>query len=75
MLFAEARASGLRITSGPVVSDRERRPELHRIAEAAYEASRALISRWNGNGHLRYAVTPRFSLSCSTECSKRARQH
>ncbi|MGG7377370.1 guanine deaminase, partial [Escherichia coli] len=25
----------------------------------------ALIERWHGRGRLRYAVTPRFSVSCS----------
>jgi guanine deaminase len=30
-------------------------------------ASRALIDRWHGKGRLRYAVTPRFSLSTSDE--------
>ena len=65
ILFAEAGNSGLRITSGLVVSDRELFPELHRTPEEAFAASEALISRWHGRGRLRYAVTPRFSLSCS----------
>jgi guanine deaminase len=65
ILFAEAENSGLRITSGLVVSDRELLPELHRTPEQAYEASEGLISRWHGRGRLRYAVTPRFSLSCT----------
>lgn len=60
-----SQASGLRITNGLVVSDRELLPELHRIPEAAYQASEELIRRWHGRGRLRYAVTPRFSLSCS----------
>src|SRR5919202_1002064 len=64
-LFAEAEQAGLRIASGLVVSDRNLLPALHRSPEAAYEASRALIDRWHGRGRLRYAVTPRFSLSCT----------
>lgn len=64
-LFAEAEDAGLRITSGLVVSDRNLLPALHRTPEAAYEASLALIERWHGRGRLRYAVTPRFSLSCT----------
>jgi guanine deaminase len=63
--FEEAAASGLRITSGLVVSDRELLPELHRSPDEAYEASSALMRAWHGRGRLRYAVTPRFSLSCS----------
>jgi guanine deaminase len=64
-LFSAAEASGLRITSGLVVSDRGLVPELHVSVDEAVAASRELISRWHGRGRLRYAVTPRFSVSCS----------
>jgi guanine deaminase len=64
-LFEEAERRGLRIASGLVVSDRHLRPELHRGVEEAYDAARELAGRWHGRGRLRYAVTPRFSLSCS----------
>ena len=66
-LFEEAASSGLRITSGLVVSDRNLRPELERNPQAAYDAGRKLAERWHGHGRLRYAVTPRFSLSCTDE--------
>ena len=64
-LFAEAEDAGLRVTSGLVVSDRNLLAKLHRTPAAAYDASCALIDRWHGRGRLRYAVTPRFSLSCT----------
>jgi guanine deaminase len=64
-LFEEAERRGLRIASGLVVSDRHLRPELHRTPQEAYDAGRELAARWHGRGRLRYAVTPRFSLSCS----------
>jgi guanine deaminase len=64
-LFAAANSSGLRVTSGLVVSDRGLLPALHVSPETALEASRELIERWHGRGLLRYAVTPRFSVSCS----------
>ena len=64
-LFEAADASGLRIASGLVVSDRNLLPELEVTPAAAYEASRELIERWHGHGRLRYAVTPRFAVSCS----------
>lgn len=64
-LFEEAAEAGLRIASGLVLSDRSLRPELEVTPEAAYERSRAMIERWHGRGRLRYAVTPRFSVSCS----------
>ncbi|MGY2895341.1 guanine deaminase [Deinococcus sp. UYEF24] len=69
--FGEARASGLRIVAGQVVSDRMLRPELHTTPERAYQEGKALIERWHGTqtteqeDRLLYAVTPRFSLSAS----------
>ncbi len=66
-LFAAASARGLRVASGLVVSDRGLRPELHVSPSVALEESRRLIERWDGRGLIRYAVTPRFSVSCSDE--------
>ena len=66
-LFAAASARGLRITSGLVVSDRMLRPELHTTAQRAYDDGLALASRWHGQGRNRYAVTPRFALSCTDD--------
>lgn len=64
-LFEAAAASGLRIVSGMVVSDRRLRPELHQSPEDAYRDSTNLIRRFHGQGRLLYAVTPRFALSTS----------
>ena len=66
-LFTRAAVTGLRITSGLVVSDRILREELLTDPETALEQSRALADRWHGTGRARYAVTPRFSLSCSDD--------
>ncbi len=63
--FQEAERTGLRITSGMVLSDRMLRPELHQTTEHALESGLELIHAWHGRGRLRYAVMPRFSLSCS----------
>ena len=62
-LFEAASASGLRIASGMVLSDRLLRPELHVGAEQAYRDSTTLIERYHKRGRLRYAVTPRFAYS------------
>jgi len=64
-LFEAARASGLRIASGMVLSDRYLRTELHQSPENAYRESSRLIRDFHGVGRLLYAVTPRFALSCS----------
>ena len=50
-----------------MVSDHGLLPSLHVSAETAWEMSRELIEYWHGRGLLRYAVTPRFSASCTEE--------
>ena len=64
-LFAEAERYGLRVTSGLVVSDRGLPEPLLTTPERAYAEAVDLASWWHGRGRLRYAVTPRFSLSAS----------
>ncbi|WP_205014140.1 guanine deaminase, partial [Nocardioides albidus] len=66
-LFAEAERVGLRVTSGLVVSDRLLRDELLTDPERCHKESLELARRWHGVGRSRYAVTPRFTLSCSDE--------
>ncbi len=66
-LFAAAELRELNITSGLVLSDRILRPDLLQSPQAALADSAQLIGRWHGRGRLRYAVTPRFSLSASDE--------
>lgn len=63
VLFTEAELRGLNITSGLVLSDRLLAGELLSSPERGLVQSRALMDRWHGRGRLRYAVTPRFSLS------------
>lgn len=65
VFFAEAQESGLRITSGLVLGDRLLSGVLHTEPERAYSENKNLIASWHNRGRLRYAVTPRFSLSCS----------
>ena len=66
-LFEAASARGLRVTSGLVVGDRLLRPALHTTAQRAYDEGLALAKRWHGHGRCRYAVIPRFALSCTDE--------
>jgi len=63
VLFERAAAAGLRITAGLVVSDRVLRADLATTPERAHADGLALAQRWHGKERLRYAVTPRFSLS------------
>ncbi len=64
-LFTEAARVGLRITSGLVLSDRILREDLLTTTERAFSEGLDLAKRWHGVGRNRYAVTPRFSLSCT----------
>lgn len=66
-LFRSAERSGMRVTSGLVVSDRLLREDLLTTPERAYDESVSLAARWQGHERLRYAVTPRFSYSCSAD--------
>ena len=79
VLFEEAERVGLRMTSGLVLSDRGLRSELERSPQQGYEESKALLERWHERGRLRYAVTPRFSVSCSEAilevCGALLREH
>lgn len=65
VLFEAAARLGLRVTSGLVVSDGILRDELLTTPDRAYAEGLALADRWHGIGRTRYAVTPRFSLSCT----------
>jgi guanine deaminase len=66
-LFAEAHTLGLRVTSGLVVADRELRDDLLTTPARAYDEGLTLAKRWHGTRRLRYAVTPRFSVSSTPE--------
>jgi guanine deaminase len=64
-LFTEADRVGLRVTSGLVLSDRILREDLFTTPDRAHAEGLELAKRWHGIGRTRYAVTPRFSLSCT----------
>jgi guanine deaminase len=66
-LFEASTGRGLRVTCGLVVGDRMLRPDLHTTAQRAYDEGRELARRWHQRGRTRYAVTPRFSLSCTDD--------
>ncbi|CAA9588707.1 MAG: Guanine deaminase [uncultured Truepera sp.] len=65
IFFELAAASGLRITSGLVLGDRLLHPALEADPETCYRESETLLRAWHKRGRVRYAVTPRFSVSCS----------
>ncbi len=65
VLFEQAARVGLRITTGLVVSDRLLREDLLTTPQRGYDEALTLAQRWHGVGRSRYAVIPRFSLSCT----------
>ena len=65
VFFEEAEKSGLRITAGLVLGDKNLKDKLHTTPERAFAESLELAQKWHNRGRLRYAVTPRFSVSCS----------
>jgi guanine deaminase len=65
VFFEEAEKSSLRITAGLVLGDRNLKDELHTTPQRAFTESLELARTWHNKGRLRYAVTPRFSVSCS----------
>lgn len=64
-LFQAACATGIRIASGLVLSDRLLPAPLCQTPEQAYRISRDLIARYHGRNGQQYVVTPRFALSAS----------
>src|SRR5699024_9552269 len=67
ILFAHASQLGIRMTAGLVTSDRNLPEPLLTTIDKSMVESQKLIDRWHGKGRLRYAVTPRFSLSAGEE--------
>ncbi len=71
-VFAAAEAHGIRAAIGLVLMDRGvGSTEIDRWPSGTeqLDASAALCARWHGRdgGRLRYAVTPRFAVSCSAD--------
>ena len=63
--FTEAARRSLRMIAGKVMMDRGAPAALLDTAERGYAESKALIGRWNGEGRLTYAITPRFAPTSS----------
>lgn len=60
-LFTAARARGMRVLAGKTCMDRNAPDTLRDTAQAAYDDSKALLSRWHGVERLSYVITPRFA--------------
>jgi cytosine/adenosine deaminase-related metal-dependent hydrolase len=82
-VFESAERMGIRMTSGRTHMDMgtTAAPALMEDADASLADAEAIGSRWHGRagGRLRYAVAPRFALSCTRGllegCARLAREH
>ena len=82
-VFQAAERLGIRLVSGKTHMDigDDAPPALLEDRDRSLADAEALGKRWHGaaGGRLRYAVAPRFALSCSAEllrgCSELAREH
>lgn len=67
--FRVAERFGLRGMIGKTLMDRNSPPEQVEDTDFALRESEKLLRKWNGKagGRLRYALTPRFALTCTDE--------
>ena len=74
--FEAAGEMGLRGVLGKVLMDQRSPAGLIEDTQAALNESEELINQYHGghNDRIRYAVTPRFAVTCSEECLRGARR-
>ncbi len=70
--FEEAYARNLCMIAGKVMMDRNAPDYLLDTAESSYTETKELIEKWHKKGRLRYAVTPRFSITSTNAQLKMA---
>lgn len=66
-LFTEALRLNMRLIAGKVMMDRHTPDYLSETAAQSYQQTRELIQRWQHQGRLGYAITPRFAPTSSPE--------
>lgn len=73
--FEAASQVGIRGLLGKVLMDKDAPDGLREDTDAALAESERLIRRYDGanGGRIRYAVTPRFAISCTEACLRGAR--
>ncbi|WP_439124376.1 guanine deaminase [Marivita sp.] len=65
--FTAAAARGMRVLGGKTCMDRNAPDGLLDNAQSAYDDSKALLNRWQGQGRASYVITPRFSPTSTPE--------
>ena len=64
-IFTAAAARGMRAWAGKTCMDRNAPDNLRDTAQSAYDDSKALLQKWQGQGRANYVITPRFSPTSS----------
>ena len=74
--FEAAVESGIRARMGKVLMDTDAPPGLTESTESALAESERLIEQYHGSaeGRIRYAITPRFAVTCTEACLRGARE-
>jgi cytosine/adenosine deaminase-related metal-dependent hydrolase len=74
--FEAAGEMGIRGVLGKVLMDQRSPDGLQEDTERGLAETERLVERYHGSwdGRIRYAVTPRFAVSCSEECLRGARE-
>src|SRR5947207_13577106 len=67
IFFAESERRGFRGIIGKTMMDRNAPAYLLETARDSYDQSRALLRKWHNRGLQRYAITPRFAPTSTTE--------
>ncbi|APV50988.1 guanine deaminase [Betaproteobacteria bacterium GR16-43] len=70
--FEAAGKRRMRLGAGQVMMDRHCPEGLRDTPESAHRDAHELIERWDGQGRLHYAITPRFAITSSDEQLRRA---
>lgn len=65
--FDEAATRGMAVVAGKTCMDRNAPDGLCDTPQSAYDHSKTLLETYHGQGRARYAITPRFSPTSSTE--------
>lgn len=63
--FERAQRRNVRMVAGQVMMDRHCPDGLQDNSESVQRDVRELVERWDGNGRLHYAITPRFAITSS----------
>jgi len=74
--FEAAEDAGVRALMGKVLMDKDSPDGLLEDTDAALAETESLIREYDGTdgGRIRYAVTPRFAVSCTEECLRGCRE-